>query len=450
MAHSDPMQNPTGGVGRDRFFDLRRAAMQPALREDLLERVLDSANVQRAWKQVKANGGAAGVDGLTIEAFPAFARTQWPTIRQALRDGTYQPAPVRRHVIAKPGGGERLLGIPRILDRVIQQAIAQVLTPIFDPAFSRSSFGFRPGRSAHGAVKQVHGYIEAGYRYCVDVDLARFFDTVDHDVVMARLAENVSDKRLLRLIGRYLRAGVVVEGTIQPTRKGVPQGSPLSPVLSNIVLDVLDKELERRGHRFARYADDVVILVKSQRAGKRVMQSITRFLERKLKLKVNRQKSQVVPANAVEFLGFVFRRGKIRWSQQSVERFKAKVRRLTSRTWGISMQKRLAILSSYLRGWINYYGLSNYYRPLPELDRWIRRRVRMCYWKQWGRARRRIAMLIKLGVSRRNAIITGRSRRGSWTMARTPVTQQAMSNPWLKAQGLVSVRELWIACAPLR
>lgn len=444
MTHSQPTINQIREAG------LRRAAMQPALRDDLIERVLDPANVQRAWKQVKANGGAAGVDGMTIEAFPAFARTAWPSIRQALRDGTYQPAPVRRHGIAKPGGGERLLGIPRILDRVIQQAISQVLTPIFDPAFSRSSFGFRPGRSAHGAVKQVDGYIKAGYRVCVDLDLAKFFDTVDHDVLMARLAKKVSDKRLLKLIGRYLRAGVLVESTVQPTREGVPQGSPLSPLLSNIVLDVLDKELERRGHRFARYADDAVILVKSPRAGNRVMQSITRFLERKLKLTVNRQKSQVVSAKRVVFLGFVFRRGKIRWSEESLERFKAKVRRLTSRTWGVSMRKRLAVLARYVRGWITYYGLSNYYRPLPELDRWLRRRVRMCYWKQWGRPRRRIAMLIKLGVSRRTAFITGRSRRGSWNMARTPVTQQAMSNPWLKAQGLVSVRALWIACAPLR
>ena len=450
MVHSHPMQNPTGGVGRDRFFDLRRAAMQPALHDDLITRVLDRQNMHRAWKQVKANGGAAGIDGMTIEEFPDCMRTQWSAIRQALRDGTYQPAPVRRHAIAKPGGGERLLGIARILDRVIQQAISQVLTPIFDPAFSASSFGFRPGRRAHGAIKQVNGYIKAGYRVCVDVDLAKFFDTVDHDVLMARLAERVSDKGLLQLIGRYLRAGVAVEGTIQPTREGVPQGSPLSPLLSNIVLDVLDKELERRGHRFARYADDAVILVRSRRAGKRVMESITRFLERKLKLKVNRQKSQVVSARQVAFLGFVFRRGKIRWSDESFEGFKAKVRRLTSRTWGISMKKRLAILSCYLRGWITYYGLSKYYRPLPELDRWIRRRVRMCYWKQWGRPRRRIAMLIKLGVNRRNAIITGRSRRGPWTMARTPVTQQAMSNPWLKAQGLVSVRELWIARAELR
>ena len=248
--------------------------------------------------------------------------------------------------IAKPGGGQRLLGIPRILDRVIQQAISQVLTPIFDPDFSRSSFGFRPGRSAHGAVKQVHGYIEAGYRVCVDVDLAKFFDTVDHDVLMARVAEKVSDKRLLQLIGRYLRAGVLVEGTIHPTRAGTPQGSPLSPLLSNVVLDALDKELERRGHCFARYADDAVILVRSPRAGKRVMESITRFLERKLKLRVNPQKSRVVSANEVEFLSFVFRRGKIRWSEQSLERFKARVHRLTSRTWGISMQKCLALLSS--------------------------------------------------------------------------------------------------------
>jgi len=444
MSHSQPTTNQTRGAG------LRRADVQPALRDDLMGRILDHTNLLRAWKQVKANGGAAGIDGMTIDEFPAFVRTQWSDIRQALEDGTYQPAPVRQQGIAKPDGGQRLLGIPRILDRVIQQAISQVLTPIFDPAFSESSFGFRPRRSAHGAVKQVHGYIEAGYRVCVDLDLAKFFDTAGHDVLMARVAEKVPDKRLLQLIGRYLRAGVMVEGTIHPTRQGVPQGSPLSPLLSNIVLDGLDKELEKRDHRFARYADDVVILVRSRRAGKRVMQSITRFLEHKLKLRVNRQKSRVVRANEVEFLGFVFRRGKIRWSEPSFERFKATVRRLTSRTWGISMRKRLAILSRYVRGWINYYGLSNYYRPLPEIDQWIRRRVRMCYWKQWARPRRRIAMLIKLGVSRRNAIITGRSSGGAWSMARTPVTQQAMSNAWLEAQGLVSVRELWIACAVLR
>ncbi len=444
MPHLQPTMNQIREAG------LRRDGIQPALREDLMRRVLDRANVQRAWKQVKANGGAAGVDGMIIDEFPAFARAQWSTIRQALEDGTYQPAPVRQHGIPKPDGGERLLGIPRILDRVIQQAISQVLTPIFDPDFSASSFGFRPRRSAHGAVKQVQGYLKAGYRVCVDLDLAKFFDTVDYDVLMARVAEKVSDKRLLKLIGRYLRAGVEVEGTIQPTRQGVPQGSPLSPLLSNIVLDVLDKELEKRGHRFARYADDVVILVRSRRAGKRVMQSITRFLGRKLKLTVNRQKTQVVSAKQVAFLGFVFRRGKIRWSSKSLERFKAKVRRLTSRTWGVSMKRRLAALARYVRGWMNYYGLSNYYRPLPELDRWIRRRVRQCFWKQWGRPRRRITMLIKLGVNRRDAIITGCSSRGPWTMSRTPVTQQAMSNPWLKAQGLVSVRALWIARAPLR
>ena len=311
MTHSDPMQNPTGGV------DARRAVTQPALRDDLLEQVLDPQNMQRAWKQVKANGGAAGVDGMPIEAFPAFVHAHWSTIRQALEDGTYQPAPVRQHGIAKPDGGERLLGIPRILDRVIQQAISQVFTPLFDPDFSASSFGFRSGRSAHGTVKQVHGYIRADYRVCVDVDLARFFDTVDHDGLMAHLAENVSDKRLLQLIGRYLRAGVAVEGTIHPTRAGVPQGSPLSPLLSNVVLDALDKELERRGHRFARYADDAVILVRSRRAGERAMRSITRFLERRLKLKVTRRKSRVVSANEVEFLGFVFRRGKIRWVDQA-------------------------------------------------------------------------------------------------------------------------------------
>jgi RNA-directed DNA polymerase len=410
-----------------------------------MERMLDPNNLKRAWKQVRANRGASGVDGMTLAAFPDFVRMRWADIRQSLSDGTYRPQPVRRHTIPKPTGGERELGIPSVLDRVIQQAIAQVLTPIFDPDFSASSFGFRPGRSAHDAVRQVQGYIRAGYRYCVDLDLEQFFDRVDHDVLMARLARKVSDKRLLKRIGRYLRAGVSVEGTVHPTREGVPQGGPLSPLLSNIVLDELDKELERRGHRFARYADDVVILVKSRRAGERVMASITRFLERKLKLTVNRQKSRVVRTDEVEFLGFVFRRGKIRWSERSFERFKARVRRLTSRTWGVSMRYRLRELGRFLRGWMGYFALSEYYRPLPEIDQWIRRRVRMCYWKQWGRPRRRIGMLLRLGVNRREAITTGRSSLGPWTMARTPVTQQAMSNQWLKAQGLVSVRDLWIA-----
>lgn len=288
--------------------------MQPALHDDLMVRVLDPENLRRAWKRVKANRGAPGIDGLRIEDFAEFARSNWAEIRQQLSDGRYQPQPVRRVSIPKPGGGERLLGIPTVVDRVIQQAIAQVLTPIFDPDFSESSFGFRLGRSAHGALRQVQRHIGEGYRIVVDLDLAKFFDHVQHDVLMARVARKLSDKRLLKLIGRYLRTGVLVGESIQPTELGTPQGGPLSPLLGNILLDDLDKELERRGHRFVRYADDLLILVKSQRAGERVKASVTSFLTRKLKLVVNEQKSRVVKVNDAEFLGFTFRGTKLRWS----------------------------------------------------------------------------------------------------------------------------------------
>jgi len=372
MSHSQPLLNPTGGNG------LRRGPMQPALHDDLMVRVLDPVNLQRAWKRVKANRGAPGVDGMRIEDFAAFARSQWSEIRQQLSDGTYQPQPVRRVSIPKPGGGERRLGIPTVVDRVIQQAIAQVLTPIFDPGFSESSFGFRPGRSAHGALRQVQGHIEAGYRIAVDLDLAKFFDHVQHDVLMVRVARTIGDKRLLALMGRYLRAGVLVGESIQVTELGTPQGGPLSPLLANILLDDLDKALEGRGHRFVRYADDLLILVKSQRAGERVKESVTRFLTRKLKLVVNAQKSRVVKTNDVQFLGFTFRGTKLRWSDRAFEDFKHQVRKLTGRSWGVSMAYRFHKLAHYVRGWMGYFGLSDYYRPIPELDHWLRRRVRMC------------------------------------------------------------------------
>lgn len=293
MGHSDSMRNPTGGV------EPRRGLTQPALGVDLLERMLEPANLRQAWKRVKANKGAPGVDGMTLEDFPAYARKHWPRIRQSLLDGTYQPQPVRRVSIPKPGGkGERLLGIPTVLDRLMCQAIAQVLTPIFDLGFSESSFGFRPGRSAHGALRQVQRYIRAGYRTAVDLDLEKFFDQVQHDVLMARVARKVKDKRLLALIGRYLRAGVMVEGLVQATEWGTTQGSPLSPLLANILLDDLDKELERRGHRFARYADDMLILVRSQRAGERVKASITRYLTQTLSGSMSRKARWYRPSSA--------------------------------------------------------------------------------------------------------------------------------------------------------
>jgi RNA-directed DNA polymerase len=392
-----------------------------------MRQVVDRNNLRRAWRQVKANRGAPGVDGMTVDEFVAFAREHWPAIRQALLDGSYSPQPVRRVEIPKPSGrGVRLLGIPTVLDRLIAQAIQQVLTPIFDPEFSESSFGFRPGRSAHGALRQVQRWAGEGYRIAVDLDLEKCFDQISHDVLMARVARKVRDRRLLALIGRFLRAGVRVGDHIQATERGASQGSPLSPLLANILLDDLDRELERRGHRFVRYADDLLILVRSGRAGERVKASITRYLTFRLKLKVNESKSRVCGLNEVVFLGFTFRGTKLRWSDAAFATFKHRVRRLTGRSWGVSMDYRLFKLAEYVRGWMNYYGISDYYRPIPELDKWIRRRIRMCYWK------------------RCQAIFTALSRKGYWHLSKTLATQTGMTNKWLQSQGLISIRDLWM------
>ena len=425
----------------------RRRAMDPALGEDLMERVLTSENLRKAWHQVKANHGAPGVDGMTVEDFPAFAREHWPSIRQAVRDETYQPAPVRRTEIPKRHGqGKRLLGIPTVVDRVIQQALAQVLGPLFDPDFSASSFGFRPGRSAHHAVKQIQSYLKAGSKVAVDMDLAKFFDRVNHDALMARVARKVRDKALLRLIGKYLRAGVLVGAGLQPTETGVPQGSPLSPLLSNIMLDDLDKELERRGHRFARYCDDFLIVVKSQRAGERVKASLTRFLQHHLKLEINESKSTVGPTKECVFLGFTFQGTRISWSPEAFQDFRYRLRKLTGRSWGVSMAYRIRQLNEYIRGWIQYFGLSQYYRPLPELDAWLRRRLRMCFWKQWRYVRTKVRELLKLGTAKKTALLTALSRKGPWHLSRTLATQTGMTTQWLsESLGLVSIRALWIA-----
>jgi RNA-directed DNA polymerase len=423
---------------------MQRVIETPDPNDHLLERILSKANMHQAWKRVKSNKGIHGVDGMSIGAFPEFARNNWPSTCKSLLAGTYQPSPVRRVEIPKETGGTRPLGIPIVLDRLIQQAIAQVLVPIFDPDFSESSFGFRRGRSAHDAVRKVREYIREGYRIAVDMDLSKFFDTVNHDVLMHRVARKVRDKRLLRLIGKYLRGGVSVNGRLQATRKGVPQGGPLSPLLANILLDDLDKELERRGHRFVRYADDFIVLVKSQRAGERVMISVRRFLERKLKLKVNEDKSSVVRTDKTNFLGFTFKGAKIRWSDKAFYEFKRRVKRLTGRSWFVSMDHRFKKLAEYVRGWMNYFGISEYYRPLPEIDHWLRRRVRMCYWKQWRWCRTKIRNLLKLGTHPGVAIPMCLSRKGPWRCARTLATQTGMTNQWLKDQGLLSVKELWV------
>lgn len=442
MSHSQRASNPTGGAR------LRREPTKPALGEDLLVRALTRSNLLAAWKQVKANQGAAGIDSMSIEEFPAFAREHWPSVRKALLEGSYQPSSLRQRMIPKPGGrGERQLRFPTVLDRVILQAIQQVLTPRLDPSFSESSFGYRPRRSAHQAVRQVQRFIREGHRVAVDLDLEKFFDRVDHDLLMNRLGRRVADRRLLRLIGRYLRAGVVIDSQLHPTRQGIPQGSPLSPLLANLVLDELDRELERRGHRFARYADDAVILVRSERAGQRVLASVACFLERRLKLAVNAEKSQVVTTDQLSFLGFSFRGTKICWSPKTLARFQWSVRRLTNRNWGVSMRTRLTKLADYLRGWMRYFWITELYRPIPEIDQWLRRRVRMCFWVQWRRRWTRIGNLLKMGVGRDQAVSTGRSSHGPWHLARTYATQLAMSNDWLAQQGLISFKDLWISLA---
>jgi len=431
-------KNPIGGVGS------RRVVERHSLDLTSVEGVVERQNMLRAWKQVKANKGAPGIDGISIEEFPKYARENWEGVKRSLLEGQYQPSPAKRVEIPKDSGGTRNLQIPVVLDRVIQQAITQVLTPVFDPHFSESSFGFRPGRSAHQAVRKVLKDIGEEHRYAVKIDLEKLFDTVDHDVLMSRVSRRVRNKGLLRLIGRYLRCGVVVNGRLNRTAKGVPQGGPLSPMLSNILLDDLDKELEKRGHRFARYADDLIILVKSERAAHRVMASISRFLETKLKVRVNREKSKVVRAQDSSFLGFTFTRMRLTATEKAIHGFKIRLRRLAGRSWGVSMQYRYESLLLYIRGWMNYFGIGMKYNDVVELDHWLRRRIRMCYWKQWRGTRRRIGELIKLGSARYQAIRTGLSRKGYWHLAKTLSTNMGLSKAFLEQQGLVSIRTLWI------
>ncbi|XLP07746.1 group II intron reverse transcriptase/maturase [Alteromonas marina] len=399
-----------------------------------------------AWKQVRANKGASGIDGMTIDDFPAWANAgNWKRIMTELRSGQYQPSPVKRVEIDKPDGGKRQLGIPTVVDRVIQQAIAQVLTPIFDPTFSDNSFGFRPHRNGQQAVKQVNSIIKTGRRFAVDVDLSKFFDRVNHDLLMTHLGYKVKDKRLLKLIKRYLRAGVIDNQLYSESREGVPQGGPLSPLLANIMLDPLDKELEKRGHKFARYADDFTILVNTPRAGKRVLSSISSFLSHRLKLIVNSVKSHVVKTSESKFLGFTFKAGRIQWHPKTLLKFKQQVRRLTNRNWGVSMHYQLSKLSQYLRGWINYFGIASGYQRCVDLDHWIRRRIRMAYWRQWRKPRTKVRNLMRLGVHVQAAVACGITSKGPWRSAKTPGVNQALSLDYLKSEGLYSLRDGWIA-----
>ena len=412
----------------------------------MMESILERENLLRAWQRVKSNAGAPGIDGMTVEGFPAFCREHWPRIRSALMEGTYRPAPVRRVFIPKPDGSQRPLGVPTVLDRVIQQALAQVLTPLFEDGFSPHSYGFREGRSAHQAVRHVEACWKEGRRHAVDCDLKSFFDTVNHDRLMGQLRDKIHDRKVLGLIRCYLQAGVVLpDGTREATPQGVPQGGPLSPLLANITLDPLDKELERRGHRFARYADDFLVMVKSAKAAERVMASLTRFVEGRLKLVVNRAKSKAAPLKQCAFLGFqIGARGKAVWTATAHARFKRRVREITRRNRGHRAQDVIGELRRYVTGWLNYFGPSDTYSQVVELAEWVRRRVRLYYWKQWKQPRTRRGHLLSLGIPREEVHMATRSRKGYWRMSANSIVQRALTNRWLHEQGVPDMRKSWI------
>ena len=412
---------------------------RPASHEQLMEEVCERETYWQAYKRVKANKGSPGIDGMKVGELSGYLKQHWPTIREQLLSGTYQPQPVRRMEIPKPDGGVRKLGIPTVLDRLIQQAVMQVLQRRWDPTFSEHSHGFRPKRSAHQAVAKAQQYIVAGHRWVVDLDLEKFFDRVNHDKLMASIARRVTDKRMLRLIGAFLKVGVMENGLVSPAEEGTPQGGPLSPLLSNIVLDELDRELERRKHCFVRYADDCNIYVRSRRAGQRVMNSITGILARRLKLKVNEAKSAVARPEERKFLGFSFshnKEPKRRISPKALLRCKQKIRELTQRTRGISLQQMTKELAAYLRGWKGYFGFCQTPSLLQALDEWIRRRLRSMIWKQWKHGKQRYAQLRQLGVSKELAAQTAGSPHGPWHLAKSPALSYALPISYFDSLGL--------------
>ncbi len=407
----------------------------------LLDQALERQNIVRALQRVERNAGAPGVDGMTVAELRPYLHVHWSRLRAEILQGQYRPQPVRRVDIPKPGGGIRHLGIPTVLDRLIQQALLQVLTAIFDPHFSAHSYGYRPGRRAHDAVRQAREYVRMGRSWVVDLDIDRFFDRVNHDMVMARIARRVQDMRVLKLLRAYLQGGMMVNGVVVETAEGTPQGGPLSPLLANILLDDLDRELARRGHDFVRYADDVNIYVATLRAGGRVRASITRFLELRLKLRVNTEKSAVDRAIHRAILGFSFlpgRQVKIRIDPQALAKGKATIRKLTRRNQSQSMAKRIQTLNAYLRGWVNYWVLAETPSVFDALEEWVRRRLRQCLWRQWRRVRTRYRELRRLGVPERDVHTLANTRRGSWRIAGKALSRRLGTAFW-RTQGLESV-----------
>jgi RNA-directed DNA polymerase len=418
---------------------------ESAYSNNLMERILTRTNLNQAYKRIVRNKGSHGIDGMSVDELLPYLKENGDQLRKDILEGKYKVQSVRRVEIPKPDGGVRLLGIPTVIDRMIQQAIAQQLSLIFDYQFSDSSYGFRPSRSAHQAIKKAQEYMNEGYTWIVDIDLENYFDTVNHDKLMALVARKVQDKRVLKLIRTYLNSGVMINGVVTRTDKGCPQGGPLSPLLSNIMLDELDKELERRGHKFCRYADDNQLYVKSKKAAERVMRSVTAFIESKLKLKVNRKKSAIGRPWERKFLGFSFYRIKgevrIRIHPKSIKRIKEKIRAITSRSNAWTMKYRYLKLKQVITGWVSYFRIADMKRIARGLDEWTRRRLRMCYWKRWKRIKTRFRMLKKLGINESKAWEYANTRKGYWRISNSPILNRTFTNQRLKRLGYFSFTE---------
>ena len=434
---SNSMVLPNRESINDEAFDTSR----------LLEKVLERNNMLLALKRVISNKGSHGVNGMKIDELREHIQKHWHTIRAKLLEAKYNPSPVRRVEIPKPDGGVRILGIPTVQDRLIQQAIAQVLSKIYEPSFSDNSFGFRPRRGAKDSIIKAKKYINEGNRWVIDMDLEKFFDRVNHDILMSKLEKKITDKRLLSLIRKYLKSGILINAVSVTSDERTPQGGLLSPLLANIMLDEFDKELENRGHKFCRYADDNNVYVKSKRAGLRVMQSMTKLIENKLKLKVNKNKSAVDFVSRRKFLGFSFYFAKsgaeIRIHEKSIKRFKDKIRVYTNRNTGISIEYRLLKLNQIMRGWINYYGLANAKAKLRELDQWIRRRLRACIWKQWKKTSTKQRNLVRLGINKYKAWEYANTRKGYWRIANSPILSKSLNNKYLESLGFVSLTQIY-------